>query len=90
MPGFRGRGNEHKAFPGKPQYSLAQASNFDTARHLASFLAKKTRFVTTSNRLEVVAKRRSDHGEEAPIFVTVPVTAEPWYHATPNRELPPN
>ena len=27
---------------------MAQASYFDTARRLASFLAKKTRFVTTS------------------------------------------
>eukprot|EP01044_Picomonas_judraskeda_P012954 COSAG03_NODE_1909_length_3367_cov_9.998164_5_plen_80_part_00 len=29
---------------------MAQASYFDTARRLSSFLAKKTRFVTTSNR----------------------------------------
>ena len=30
---------------------MAQASYFDTARRLASFLAKKTRFVTTSKLL---------------------------------------
>eukprot|EP01043_Picozoa_sp_COSAG02_P057894 COSAG02_NODE_7111_length_3179_cov_2.701299_3_plen_102_part_00 len=38
---------------------MAQASYLDTARRLASFLAKKARFVTTSN-LEVVASQ-SDH-----------------------------
>ena len=55
---------------------MAQASYLDTGRRLASFLAKKSRFVTTS-KLEVVTKRVRDRHKAGGWAAHCPNSAQP-------------